>query len=70
MAQSPSFSGTMWAYACARLASAELLLERERAEGEFEVLQLVDRDDRDECTGAYRIRDIGRPPARVTAVDR
>ena len=55
IAQSPTFSATMWAYACSKLASAELLFERKRADGEFDVLELLDRQDRDELTGEYRV---------------
>jgi hypothetical protein len=55
IAHSPTFSGTIWAYACSKLASAELLFERKRANGEFSVLELLDRQDRDERTGEYRV---------------
>ena len=55
IAHSPMFSGTIWAYACSKLASAELLFERERINGEFNVLELLDRQDRDERTGEYRV---------------
>ncbi len=55
LAQSPVFSGTLWAYACSKLASAELLFEKQRANAEFDVLELVDREDRDERTGNYRV---------------
>jgi len=55
IAYSPIFSATLWAYACSKLASAELLFERKRADGEFDVLELLDRQDRDERTGEYRV---------------
>ena len=55
LAESPAWSGTLWAYACVKLASAELLFERKRAEGGFDVLELVDREDRNERTGEYRV---------------
>ncbi len=54
-AQSPVFSGTMWAYACSKLASAELLFEKQRANAEFDILELVDSEDLDERTGNYRV---------------
>ena len=55
IAYSPMFSTTMWAYTCSKLASAELLFERKRTSGEFDVLELLDRQDRDERTGEYRV---------------
>ena len=47
--------GTIWAYACSKLASAEQLFERKRAEGGYDVLELLDRHDRDEHTAECRI---------------
>ncbi|RWP64130.1 MAG: hypothetical protein EOR07_16210 [Mesorhizobium sp.] len=55
IAQSPIWSGTLWAYACSKLASAELLFEKQRANAEFDILELLDREDRDERTGTYRV---------------
>ena len=55
IAHSPMFSATMWAYACNTLASAERLFERKRTNGAFYVLELLDRQDRDESTGEYRV---------------
>ena len=55
IAHSPMFSATMWAYACSKLASAELLFERKSANGVFDVLELIDRQDLDERTGGYRV---------------
>ena len=55
IAHSPMFSATMWTYACSKLASAERLFERKRTNGEFYVLELLDRQDRDERTGEYRV---------------
>lgn len=55
IAHSPIFSATLWAYACSKLASAERLFERKRADGEFDVLELLDRQDLDERTGEYRV---------------
>jgi len=55
IAHSPIFSATLWAYACSKLASAELLFDRKRADGEFDLLELLDRQDRDERTGEYRV---------------
>ena len=55
IAHSPMFSATMWTYTCSKLASAELLFERKRTNGEFDVLELLDRQDRDERTGEYRV---------------
>ena len=55
IARAPMFPVTMWAYACNKLASAELLFERKRADGEFNVLELLDRQDCDERTGEYRV---------------
>ena len=55
IAHSPMFSATMWAYACSKLASAERLFERKRGDAEFDVLELLDRQDLDERTGEYRV---------------
>ncbi|RWP11816.1 hypothetical protein ACN2CC_18230 [Mesorhizobium muleiense] len=55
LAQSPLWSGTLWAYGCNWLSSAELLFEKQRANAEFDILELVDRTDRDERTGEYRV---------------
>ena len=55
IAHSPTFSATVWAHACSKLASAELLFERKRAGGEFDILELLDQQDRDELTGEYHV---------------
>jgi hypothetical protein len=54
-AQSPLWSGTLWAYGCNRLSSATLLFEKQRDNPEFDILELVDREDCDERTGEYRV---------------
>ena len=55
LVQTPEFSVTAWSYACSKLASAELLFERKRIVGDFDVLELLDRQDLDERTGEFRI---------------
>jgi hypothetical protein len=55
LAESPMFLVTIWAFACSKLASAERLYERKRESGEWDVLQLLDREDVDELTGTPRI---------------
>lgn len=55
IAYSPLTCGILWAYACSKLASAERLFERKRLSGEFDVMELLDRQDRDERTGEYRV---------------
>lgn len=55
IAYSPVSYGILWAYACSKLASAERLFERKRVSGEFDVLELLDRQDCDERTGQYRV---------------
>lgn len=55
IAHSTMFSATMWTYACSNLASAERLFEWKRTNGEFDVLELLDRHDRGERTGEFRV---------------
>jgi hypothetical protein len=55
IAHSPLFSATMWTYACSKLASAERLFEQKLTSCEFDVLELLDRQDRNERTGEYRV---------------
>ena len=56
-AESPMWSGTIFAVACKHLASAELLFEKKRADEDhsFQVLELIDKSDVNETTGALRV---------------
>jgi hypothetical protein len=67
LAQSPLLCGTLWAYGCDRLSSAELLFEKRRAKSEFDILELVDREDRDERTGEYRVLLSTAVPNRLSS---
>ena len=53
----PDVVRTIFAVACRHLASAELLFEKKRADEDhpFQVLELIDRSDVNETTGALRV---------------